>query len=172
MIHHSHPLFTFAAKMKLLMNLHLSIKQVLFQLIFFCCCSAAMAQSSGSGISGFVYEENDSKPLEAATIVVKNTATGFTTTSVTNKQGYFSFRELPVGVYNIEISAVGFQPTVMKDNNLNLGDRLVLHKISLSKNATTLMEVTVHSSSFKNSVDRLGTGTAVSSRALQKIPVA
>jgi len=131
-----------------------------------------MAQSSGSGISGFIYEENGSKPLEAATIVVKNTATGFTTTSVSNKQGYFSFRELPVGVYTIEISAVGFQSTVVKDNNLNLGDRLVLHKISLSKSATTLTEVTVHSSSFNNSVDRLGTGTAVSSRALQKIPVA
>src|SRR5882757_5512866 len=154
------------------MNPHLSLKQVLFSLLLICCCTAAMAQSSGSGVSGFIYEENDSKPLEAATIIVKNPATGFTSTSVTNKQGYFSFRELPVGVYNIEISAVGFQPTVMKDNNLNLGDRLVLHKISLSKNATTLTEVTVHSSSFKNSVDRLGTGTAVSGRALNKIPLA
>ncbi|MDO6431480.1 TonB-dependent receptor [Flavitalea sp. BT771] len=154
------------------MYLHLSLKQVLFQLLLFCCCTAAMAQSSGSGISGFIYEENGSKPLEAATIVVKNTATGFTTTSVSNKQGYFSFRELPVGVYTIEISAVGFQSTVVKDNTLNLGDRLVLHKIALSKSATTLTEVTVRSTSFNNSVDRLGAGTAVSSRALQRIPVA
>src|SRR5882757_6457050 len=59
----------------------------------------------------------------------------------------------------------------MKENNLNLGDRLVLHKITLSKSATTLTEVTVHSNSFSNSVDRLGTGTAVSSRAIQKIPL-
>ncbi|HVW61205.1 MAG TPA: carboxypeptidase regulatory-like domain-containing protein [Puia sp.] len=131
-----------------------------------------MAQSSGSGISGFIYEDGDSKPLEAATVVVKNTSTGFTSSTISNKQGYFILRDLPVGVYNIEISAVGFQPTVMKDNSLNLGDRLVLHKVTLSKSATTLTEVTVHSTSFKNSVDRLGTGTAVSSRALQKIPVA
>jgi len=130
-----------------------------------------MAQSSGSGISGFVYEDND-KLVEAATITVKNSATGFTSTTVTNKQGYFTFRELPVGTYNIEVSAVGLQPTVLRDNILNLGDRLVLRKIALSKNATTLTEVTVRSSSFNNSVDRLGTGTAVSSRALQKIPVA
>jgi len=117
------------------MNLHLSFKQVLFQLLLLCCCSVAMAQSSGSGISGFIFEESSNKPLEAATIVVKNTSTGFTTSSISNKQGYFLFRELPVGVYNIEISAVGFQPTVLKENNLNLGDRLVLHKISLSKSA-------------------------------------
>ncbi len=153
------------------MNLHLSFKRVLFPLVLMCCCSVVMAQSSGSGISGFIYEESDSKPLEAATIVVKNTATGFSTSTISNKQGYFIFRELPVGVYNIEISAVGFQPTVMKDNSLNLGDRLVLHKVTLSKSATTLTEVTVHSTSFRNSVDRLGTGTAVTSRALQKIPV-
>jgi hypothetical protein len=154
------------------MNLHLSFKQVFLQFLLVCCCSVVMAQSSGSGISGFIYEESDNKPLEAATILVKNTSTGFTTSTISNKQGYFSFRELPVGVYNIEISAVGFQPTVMKDNNLNLGDRLVLHKITLSKSATTLTEVTVQSTSFRNSIDRLGTGTAVSSRALQKIPVA
>lgn len=153
------------------MNLHLSLKQVFFHLLLLCCCTAAMAQSSGSSISGFVYEDNDSKPLEAATIVVKNTATGFTTSSISNKQGFFIFRELPVGAYNIEISAIGFQPTVLKDNSLNLGDRLVLHKIALSKTATQLTEVVVRSSSFNNSVDRLGTGTAVSSRALQKIPV-
>src|SRR3569833_100137 len=127
------------------MNLHLSIKQVLFQLLLIGCCSAAMAQSSGSGISGFVYDDNG-KLVESATISVKNRATGFASSTITNKQGYFIFRELPVGTYNIEVSGVGFQPTVLKDNVLNLGDRLVLHKLALSKSATTLTEVTVHSS--------------------------
>lgn len=139
-----------------------------FFLIF---CANVFGQSSGSGISGFVYEEND-KPLDGATITIKNTATGFTTSAITNKKGYFTLRDLPVGTYNIEISAMGFQSTLLKDNVLNLGDRLVLHKISLSKSAATLAEVTVRSTSFSNSVDRLGTGTAVSGRALQKIPIA
>ena len=133
--------------------------------------SSLLAQSSGSGISGFVYDESG-KPMEAATVSVKNTATGFGTTTSSDKKGYFTLRDLPVGTYNIEISAIGAQPTVLKDNVLNLGDRLVLHKITLSKNATTLSEVTVRSTSFNNSIDRLGTGTAVSGRALQKIPVA
>jgi len=133
-------------------------------------CAGASAQSSGSGISGFIYEDGD-KPVDAATITIKNTATGFTTSAITSKKGYFILRDLPVGTYNIEVSAIGFQPTVLKDNVLNLGDRLVLHKIVLGKNATTLSEVTVRSTSFNNSIDRLGTGTAVSSRAIQKIPL-
>jgi hypothetical protein len=134
-------------------------------------CSAALAQSSGSGISGFVMEEND-RPLESATIVVKNTGTGFTASTITNKKGYFSFAELPVGTYNIEVSSTGFQTTVLKDNVLNLNDRLVLHKIVLGSSASTLAEVKIRSTSFNNSVNRLGTGTAVSGRAIQKIPLA
>jgi len=133
--------------------------------------SKLLAQSSGSGISGFVYDEGD-KAFDGATISITNTATGFTTSTSSNKKGYFTFSDVPVGTYTIEVSAVGSQKTVLKDNVLNLGDRLVLHKIVLSKNAATLTEVTVHSSSFKNSVDRLGTGTAVTSRAIQKIPIA
>src|ERR1700754_1413620 len=149
-------------------NQLLRLLLVPFLLLFY--CTSVHAQSGGSGISGFVYEESG-KPLDGATIAVKNTATGFSTTTVTDKKGYFTLRDLPVGPYNIEISAVGAQSTVLKDNMLNLGDRLVLHKITLSKSATTLTEVTVRSTSFNNSVDRLGTGTAVSGRALQKIPL-
>ncbi len=133
-------------------------------------CSAAIAQSSGSGISGFVFEEN-SQPIQSATIIVKNMGTGFTASTITDKKGYFRFSELPVGTYNIEVTATGFQTTLLKDNVLNLGDRLVLHKITLGISTAALAEVKVKSSSFTNSIDRLGTGTAVSGRALQKIPL-
>ncbi|GGA85868.1 TonB-dependent receptor [Puia dinghuensis] len=138
--------------------------------LFLTFSGSLFAQSGGSAISGLVYEESG-KVIEAATISVRNTATGFTTTTITDKKGYFELRDLPVGPYDIEVSAVGAQTTVLKNNVLNLGDRLVLYKIPLSKSATTLSEVTVRSNSFNNSVDRLGTGTAVSARAIQKIPL-
>ena len=154
-------------------RMHRSFPQIILSLLLLTLSTLSFAQSSGSGsgLSGFVYEEGD-KPLDGATVSVKNTGTGFTTLTSTNKKGYFTLSDLPVGLYTIEISSTGFQPAVLKDNALNLGDRLVLHKITLSKSATTLTEVTVHSTSFNNSVDRLGTGTAVSGRALNKIPLA
>jgi len=139
--------------------------------IFFLFCSEGLhAQVSGSAISGFIYDDADST-IDGATIHIRNTGTGFTAASSTNRKGYFSFRDVPVGIYTIEVTAVNHQTTVLNNNTLNLGDRLVLHKIVLGKNTQTLAEVTVHSNSFNNSVDRLGTGTAVSGRALQKIPL-
>src|ERR1700760_2652363 len=100
-------------------------------LLIFCSFSSLFAQNSGSAVSGFVYDDNG-KPVEMATVAVRNTATGFSTTTASDKKGYFELRDIPVGTYTIEISAVGAQPTVLKDNVLNLGDRLVLHKITLS----------------------------------------
>ena len=143
----------------------------LFLSIFLYCSSSLWAQSNGgSAISGFVYDDNG-VVVAGATITVHNITNGFSTLTATDKKGYFTLLDLPVGTYNIEISSVGTQATVLKDNILNLGDRLVLHKIVLSRSTKTLSEVTVHSSSFTNSVDRLGTSTAVSARAIQKIPL-
>ena len=139
-------------------------------LLCFSFSSSLFAQSGGSAISGFVYDDGG-KPIDGATIKTQNTSSGFTMTTVTDKKGYFELRDLPVGTYNIAISAVGAQSTLLKDNVLNLGDRLVLHKISLSRSTQELSEVTIRSNSFNNSVDRLGTGTAVSGRAIQKIPL-
>ena len=130
-----------------------------------------VAQNSGASITGFVYQDS-SIVLEGATVNVKNNATGFTASAITDKKGYFSLREIPVGVYDIKISFINFQTKVITGNQLNLGDRLVLNKIELSKSeGNMLSEVTVTSSSFTNSIDRLGTGTAVTSRAIQKIPI-
>ena len=131
----------------------------------------SVGQSGGSGISGFVYGD-DAQPVDGATVSVKNTATGFGTATATDKKGYFILRDLPVGVYTIEISSLNFQSQVIKDNQLNLGDRLVLQKIVLGKKAVELAEVKITSNSFTNSIDRLGTATAVSGRTMQKIPLA
>ena len=147
------------------------VARLLLAVTLLCFFSPSLfAQSGGSAISGFVYDDGG-KPIDGATIKTQNTSSGFTMTTVTDKKGYFELRDLPVGTYNIAISAVGAQSTLLKDNVLNLGDRLVLHKISLSRSTQELSEVTIRSNSFNNSVDRLGTGTAVSGRAIQKIPL-
>ena len=122
--------------------------------------TTGFSQSSGSGISGFVYLD-DNQPAEGATINAINTATGFRALAATDKKGYFVLRDLPVGIYTIEISSVNYQPQILKDNALNLGDRLVLRKIVLGKKSAELAEVKVTSNSFNNSIDRLGTSTEI-----------
>ena len=130
----------------------------------------SFSQGTGSSISGSVF--GDAQMLEGASVKIKNVSTGFTTASITDKKGYFILRDLPVGIYNIEIIALNFQTQLLTNNALNLGDHLVLGKITLSNSSQTLAEVKVTSNSFANSRDRLGTATAVSERAIRKIPMA
>jgi hypothetical protein len=149
----------------------LNNKNFFFLLLSMIIATSCFSQSAGSGISGFVYLD-DNQPAEGATINAINTATGFRALAATDKKGYFVLRDLPVGIYTIEISSVNYQSQIIKDNALNLGDRLVLRKIILGKKSAELAEVKVTSNSFNNSIDRLGTSTAVSGRAIQKIPLA
>lgn len=133
--------------------------------------SGIYAQSNnGSAISGFV-RQNDNTPIDAASIAAKNVLTGFIGHAITNKNGYFSMLNLPVGTYTIIISYVGFDSMELKNNVLNFGDRLALNNIVLkTSSGNELDEVQVTSNSFKNSIDRLGTSTGISSRSIQKIP--
>ena len=146
---------------------------IFFSLLFtfFCLQIKMQAQSNGSGISGFVYTA-DNKPAEGASIVLNNTNNGFTSTTVADKKGYFVIRELPVGIYTVRIAEINSAIQVFNNVTLNLGDHLVIQKVILSSKSNTLTEVVVKSNSFTNSVDRLGTGTAVTSRTLQKLPTA
>jgi len=146
---------------------------IFFSLLFtfFCVQIKLQAQSNGSGISGFVYTA-DNKPAEGASIVLNNTNNGFTSTTVADKKGYFVIRELPVGIYTVRIAEINSAIQVFNNVTLNLGDHLVIQKVILSSKSNTLTEVVVKSNSFTNSVDRLGTGTAVTSRTLQKLPTA
>jgi hypothetical protein len=146
---------------------------IFFSLLFtfFCLQIKLQAQSNGSGISGFVYTA-DNKPAEGASIVLNNTNNGFISTTVADKKGYFVIRELPVGIYTVRIAEINSATQVFNNVTLNLGDHLVIQKVILSSKTNTLTEVVVKSNSFTNSVDRLGTGTAVTSRTLQKLPTA
>lgn len=130
-----------------------------------------LAQGNGSSISGFVYNE-DKKPAEGATVNVINTTNGFTATAIADKKGYFILHALPVGIYTIQLSAVNASSQVLRNNALNFGDHLVLQQIILSNKNNVMSEVVVKSTSFTNSIDRLGTGTAVTGKTLQKIPIA
>ncbi|HEX7757049.1 MAG TPA: carboxypeptidase-like regulatory domain-containing protein [Niabella sp.] len=152
------------------MNKHCFQRLFTGLLLFIFLANGLAAQNSGSSISGFVFNDSN-QVLSSATVIVKNTHTGFTTSTVTNTTGYFGLSDLPVGTYDITISSIGYQPMNLPGNALNLGDRLVLRKIILSQKAGELSNVTVVSNSFKNSIDRLGTATAISSRTMQKLPL-
>ena len=57
-------------------------------------------QSSTGSISGVVTDQNQAV-IAAATVSIRNTATGFTRSTITTSEGHYSFRDLPIGAYEI-----------------------------------------------------------------------
>ncbi len=146
------------------------LQKGLFALMCVLFLTAVSAQGTGSSISGTVVS-TEKTPLDGASISIVNNGSGFTSTTATDKRGYFILQDLPVGNYTVTVSWLNQPVQRFTNNTINLGDHLELRQIVVDNKSTTLSEVTVKSGSFTNSRDRLGTGTAVSGRAIQKIPL-
>jgi hypothetical protein len=68
----------------------------------------ARAQSMFASLNGTVQDAQGAVVVGAG-VSVRNAASGETQTAVSNKEGYFSFPELPAGTYQLTVVAKGFQ---------------------------------------------------------------
>ncbi|HMF70219.1 MAG TPA: carboxypeptidase regulatory-like domain-containing protein, partial [Flavitalea sp.] len=131
----------------------------------------SFAQGTDASFAGTVKDESNGELLSGATVQVKNTMTGFVTTTLTNMKGEFSLKDLPLGgPYHLQIEYTGYQILLLKGFQLNLGDRIDLKAISLKRGADELQEVTVTANNFMNRKDRLGAGYAVTGKDIQRLP--
>ncbi len=129
------------------------------------------AQGTDASISGHVVIEKTNESLPSATVVVNNQSTGFQAVTVTDVDGKFIFKGLPLGgPYSVKINFIGFQGKTFTGYDLNLGDHIVLDEVALEEGTEVLEEVRVTSNSFQNRRDRLGSATAVTGQDLQKLP--
>jgi len=94
--------------------------------------TAAFAQgaSGKSSLSGVVVDAGGGV-IPGATIVVKNDATGFATTVVTNTSGVFSLPALDVATYTVTVSLQGFKTVTVKDVRIIAGLAASVPKIAL-----------------------------------------
>ena len=87
---------------------------------------AAVAQGSGEGkITGTVMDQS-SAVIPAATVVALETATGVKRTTQTDGQGTYAFPVLPVGQYEIEVTALGFKTKRTSALVINIGTALTV----------------------------------------------
>lgn len=87
----------------------------------------AQAQVTTSSISGSVISPSGN-PVEGATILLVNSATGFQRSVTTDTSGLFAARNLSLtGLYNVTVSADGFAPTQVEGLALTLGGNSVLN---------------------------------------------
>ncbi len=67
----------------------------------------ARAQSMFASLNGTV-QDAQGAVVVSASVTVRNAASGEAQTAVTNREGYFSFPELPAGTYQLTVVAKGF----------------------------------------------------------------
>ncbi|MGA0556345.1 carboxypeptidase regulatory-like domain-containing protein [Larkinella sp. VNQ87] len=129
-----------------------------------------VAQTTQASISGIILEDQK-KPLPGATVQVRNESTGFTTGTVTNAQGEYSFKELPLGgPYTIRVTFIGFGEQKRTGYALNQGDAVRIN-LTMQQDSQTLEVVQVVASGLKNKIENLGAATAVSAKSIAALPV-
>ncbi|MGH9947475.1 MAG: carboxypeptidase regulatory-like domain-containing protein [Pyrinomonadaceae bacterium] len=90
-------------------------------LIFLSAAPAATAQETRGSIFGTVSDQNGAV-VQGAAITATQQATNLKFNAVTNRDGNFRLPLLPVGEYNVSVSATNFRPYLQPDIGLRVGE--------------------------------------------------
>jgi hypothetical protein len=102
---------------------------------------AAYAQTFRGAINGSVTDPTGAV-VAGATVKATNTATGVPISATTTSDGQFSFQDLPLGTYKIEVSSAGFRPVAFDNVTVMAGGVYTLPvKLSAGSAGTTVVEV-------------------------------
>src|SRR6266446_5448056 len=81
--------------------------------LLFCCALAAFAQSDRGTITGAV-SDPASAIVPGATVSARNTESGAQFDTVTTGTGNYTLPSLPAGLYDLSVSAAGFNKSVQQ----------------------------------------------------------
>jgi Carboxypeptidase regulatory-like domain/TonB-dependent Receptor Plug Domain len=101
------------------------VLRIVFLSIVFGCVGPAFAQSSTGSISGTLTDQNHALVL-GATVIGKNTATGFVRSAVTNSSGLYRLPDIPPGPYEITIEAASFKKHIQPGITLDVGQTVTV----------------------------------------------
>ncbi|HET7747012.1 MAG TPA: TonB-dependent receptor, partial [Vicinamibacteria bacterium] len=82
---------------------------------------AAYAQRATAGLRGTVSDATGAV-VPGATVTVKNDATGVARSATTNEAGRYSFPDLPVATYRVEVTFAGFRPATVNNVALSVAE--------------------------------------------------
>jgi len=106
------------------------MKKIISSMIVLCslwlAAAPAVAQQTTGTITGRILDDQGSA-VPGATVTVKNPATGFTRTDVSDGEGIFRLNALPVGTYDLTSELQGFSKVENKGIVVNVGQTLDLN---------------------------------------------
>ncbi len=126
------------------------------------------AQRFTAAIRGNV-TDSSSAVIAGAKVALKNEATGLTRTATTNDVGNYSFADLPVGTYEVEVAVAGFKSALRTGIVVNVAD---VREVNLQLSTGEISEtVSVEDSAY--SVKTVGAEIAglVSGDQVRELPL-
>jgi hypothetical protein len=120
--------------------------------------TTAQTKNPVQQLRGIVLDQVLQMPIEGATVTI----TGLNKSLITDQKGNFRFSNIPIGVYQLEISSVGYKPLTLDNINLISGKETVL-TISIENSLKENDAVIIKTGSKKNKP--LNDMSAVSARA-------
>ncbi len=114
-----------------------------FTLVVFCLTTilySALAQHYTQTIRGGVYDKTSHEGLPGATIIIKDSDPLIGT--VSDLDGNFVLKDVPVGRHNLQISMVGYESFIVSELLVSTGREIVLN-IELIRHSVDLGEVVV-----------------------------
>src|SRR5262245_25988714 len=144
------------------------VMRIVFFSIVFGSVGPAFSQSSTGSISGTVTDQNNAVVL-GATVLGKNTLTGFVRSAVTNSSGLYRLTGLPSGSYEITIEVAGFKKFDQKGITIDVGQDVKIDAVlglgGIGENVT----VTENASPLNTSTAEVR--TRFDSRRLSELPI-
>jgi hypothetical protein len=137
-------------------------------LIAICSSGLALAQTSGT-ITGTVTDESGAVVSDAV-VTITNVGTGVVARTITTgSTGIYVAEALPVGTYQVSITASGFQTAVSSNLLLNVTDRLEVNfSLKLGKTKQTV-EVTAVAAQVQTQSGELS--QTVSTQQISQLPI-
>jgi len=141
---------------------------LLFTLIFFVLSCSALGQVDTGTLSGQVKDQSGAV-LQNAPVKVENAATGISSQVFTNSDGLYSLPDLKAGVYQVSVSAPGFETVTKTDIVLRLQDRLAVDfTLQVGQSKTS---VSVESQVTALQTETSSVGQVVDSSEIKNIPL-
>ncbi len=138
----------------------------LLLLLLFVCVSAVLAQNAG--IDGLVTDSSGAR-LPNAGLVITNQDTGVKRSTTSNEQGYYTVPSLQTGIYQIVVSATGFQPARRERIELAVGQQLRLDFTLLPGNTQETVEV--HAEVVALNSDQVEFATTLNDTLVGELPL-
>ena len=127
----------------------------------------ATAQSTGS--VGGVVTDATGATVPNAKVTTTNQATGVSFATETDNAGAYLFPSLPIGVYNVEVSASGFQKAVITDLDLPVATS-VTRNVQLKIGETSVtVEITADAVMLDTTTNSMG--QVINDKYVQDIPL-